>query len=84
MSGARPHIIPDETEADREKENRDRLLGCRRHLFDIPSDEQEAACTRCGGTMSKAETEAYASGFKAAGGDPADILRLWYEAKAAA
>lgn len=56
-------------------DNRIRLDGCERHFFD-PKDMKlgkPIRCQKCGGTMQIGHAMQYASGYRAAGGNPDDV-----------
>jgi hypothetical protein len=57
------------------KQNREKVGGCRRHRFEgdhlpVLGNKQ---CCECGGELSKTAIVNYIAGYRAAGGDPADI-----------
>jgi hypothetical protein len=67
---------------ERVKENREKVGSCTRHRFEggNPDPLGNKQCAACGGELSKTAIVNYIAGYRAAGGDPADI---WPEYAAA-
>jgi hypothetical protein len=70
-------------------ENRDRLDGCPRHLFEpLPLETirlgAKIKCKRCEGDMDLVALNFYIRGYEAAGRDGNDILPGWKDAPEAA
>lgn len=61
------------------KENRRKLDSCKVHDFGKLPEEftpsRRFVCKNCGGAMTVCEVMSYASGYRAAGGDPNNILK---------
>ena len=59
-------------------ENRDKLDNCVKHSFgELPAPMnfgQKLRCTICSGTMDAVQAFRYCQGFKAAGGNPSEII----------
>ena len=68
---------------DEVKANLQRLHTCPKHHFPPESlsekrvSGREYTCSVCGGTMKLSEAAEYIRGYKAAGGNPNDILPGW-------
>jgi hypothetical protein len=63
----------------RAHDNREKLNACDRHLFDTPFPipvpfGTKLSCSRCGGRMAADAVFEYINGYKAAGGDPNDVI----------
>lgn len=60
------------------KANRARLDGCARHRFDLGDPPykfgMKVTCTNCGGTLDAIHAFSYTQGYKAAGGNPNDVI----------
>lgn len=61
------------------KENHERINSCKKHAFDFPKDRplgfgEKLVCLNCGGAMDAIEAFRYCQGFKAAGGNPNEII----------
>lgn len=59
------------------QENSRRLRSCSQHLFsvhDVKKMGQKLPCYNCGGRLALTDIGFYISGFKAAGGDPNEIM----------
>lgn len=58
--------------------NRARLDGCARHRFEIGDPPyrfgQKFECVNCGGEMDAVQAFRYCQGYKAAGGNPNDVI----------
>ena len=58
--------------------NRAKLDGCARHFFNIGDPPyrlgQKFECTNCGGVMDAVQAFRYVQGYKAAGGNPNDVI----------
>lgn len=60
------------------KANRAKLDGCARHRFELGDPPykfgQKFTCSNCGGTMDAVQAFRYCQGFKAAGGNPNEVI----------
>lgn len=60
------------------KANRAKIDGCARHRFEIGDPPytfgQKFTCSNCGGTMDAVQAFRYCQGFKAAGGNPNEVI----------
>lgn len=61
------------------KENHAKLNGCARHCFDNETKPplpfaMRLTCRNCGGNMDAVQAFRYCQGFKAAGGNPNDVM----------
>jgi hypothetical protein len=67
----------------RVRENHRRLDGCRRHLFTATAVRigEKLKCEHCGGEISLTNIGAYIAGYRAAGGDAADIWPAYAQNK---
>jgi len=58
--------------------NRAKIDSCARHRFEIGDPPYRFGakfeCTNCGGTMDAVQAFRYCQGYKAAGGDPNDVI----------
>ena len=60
------------------KENNMKLDGCKRHRFEfdgIPVIGSKLTCKKCGGKMDTVQAYRYCQGYKAAGGNPNDVIK---------
>lgn len=61
------------------KANRVRLDECPKHFFDLGEPPfalgSKCRCVNCGGIMDLTAINQYARGYKAAGGNPNDVVR---------
>jgi hypothetical protein len=60
------------------KANRAKLDGCAKHRFDIGNPPYrfgtKLTCQNCGGVLDAVHAFSYTQGFKAAGGNPNDVI----------
>lgn len=60
------------------KANRTKIDGCAKHLFPMGDPPypfgMKLTCTNCGGTMDSIQAFRYTQGYKAAGGNPNDVI----------
>lgn len=60
------------------KANRAKLDACARHRFEMGDPPyrfgMKLTCTNCGGTIDAVQAFVYTQGYKAAGGDPNDVI----------
>lgn len=60
------------------QENRAKIDACLKHRFDIGDPPYrfgaKFTCTNCGGTMDAVQAFRYCQGFKAAGGNPNEVI----------
>lgn len=61
--------------------NRARLDACPKHRFELSEPPyhigQDATCVNCHGEMKLTQIDEYVRGYRAAGGNPCDIVPNW-------
>ena len=73
-------MTPEESRAlfEQVKANRPKLDACPKHRFDVGDPPYrfgaKFTCTNCGGEMDAVQAFRYCQGFKAAGGDPNEVI----------
>lgn len=63
------------------KENRERLDNCQKHRFEVGPPPyrfgMKLLCVNCKGELDAVQAFRYCQGYKAAGGDPNDVIPNW-------